>query len=63
MKETNNKGETMIKIIIKTYEGQTYTKTVDRMGTPDTGINCLVEDVVFGTFMRCEVKELNWRFV
>ena len=53
----------MIKIIIKTYEGVTYTKIVDRMGTPDTGINCLVEDAVFGTFMRSEVKELNWRFV
>ena len=61
--KTSKKGNKMIKITIKTYEGPTYTKTVDRMGTPDSGINCLVDDVVFGTFMRCEVKEVNWRFV
>ena len=53
----------MIKITIKTCDGPTYTKTVDRVGTPDSGINCLVDDVVFGTFMRCEVNEINWRFI
>lgn len=53
----------MIHITTKLYDGSTYTKTVDRMGTPDSGINCLVDDVVFSTFMRCEVKEVNWKFI
>lgn len=52
-----------IKIIVKLYDGSTYTKIVDRLGTPDSGIPCFVDDVVCGAWMRCEVKEINWRFV
>ena len=52
-----------IKIIVKLYDGSTYTKIVDRLGTPHSGIPCFVDDVVCGTWMRCEVKEINWRFV
>ena len=62
MKESK-KGNKMIRIITKLHDGSTYSKTVDIGGTPDSGINCLVDDVVFGTWMRCEVKEVNWRFV
>ena len=53
----------MIRIITKLHDGSTYSKTVDIGGTPDSGINCLVDDVVFGTWMRCEGKEVNWRFI
>jgi len=53
----------MIKIIVQTYDGPTYTKIVDRLGTPDSGIPCFVDDVVCGVWKRCEVKEVNWRFV
>ena len=52
-----------IKIIIKLYDGSTYTNIVDRLGTPDSGIPCFVDDVVCGVWKRCEVKEVNWRFI
>jgi len=55
--------QTMITITTKLYDGSTYRKTVDAMATPLSGIGCFVDDVVFSTFMRSEVKSVNWQFI
>ncbi len=52
----------MIRISITTKSGQTFTKTVDRMATPNSGIPCFVQDVVYGAFSKSQVKAIKWKF-
>ena len=59
---TTAKGKTMIRISITTNAGQTFTKTVDRMATPNSGIPCFVKDVVYGAFSKSQVKSIKWKF-
>ena len=54
-------GGTPVCIIWRYYVPRTAKVKLNPLA--DSGINCLVDDVVCSTFMRCEVKEVNWRFV
>ena len=53
----------MIRITVTDQENNVWQKNVEVGATPDTGIACMVDDIVLGIWMRCEIKDYSWKFI